>query len=111
MEQEYVYLYSSKEFGFHGNINLMRFEVKDIVNPRMRILRYMMRTVRADEGKDEFERGVGGFICKHEHLIDKIQMTKKHLEDMPAWARESFNMFMENKEVKKALKKIILENQ
>ena len=111
MNQEYVYLYGGKEYGFHGNIVLMRFQIADILNPRMQILKYMQRSVKADESEDEFEYGIGGFIHKQVHLIDEIRTTKKHLEDLPAWAQESFKSFMKNKKVTKTLRKIILENQ
>jgi len=111
MNQEYVYLYGGKEYGFHGNIVLLRFEVADILNPSKYVLSYLYRSVKTDKSEDEFKYGLGGFIRKREHLIDRIQLTKKHLEDLPAWAQDSFNSFMKNKKVTKTLRKIILENQ
>jgi len=110
VKQEYVYLYGGKEYGFHGNIILMRFKVADMLDPDKYAIRYVQRTVKSDESEDEFGYGLGGFILKPKYIIDRIQLTKKHLEDMPAWAQDSFNTFMENKEVSKALRKIILEN-
>jgi len=110
MEQEYVYLYGGKEYGFHGNIMLMQFKVADVLDPDKYVLRYKYRSMRADKSHAKFERGLEGFIRKREQLIDRIQLTKKHLEDMPAWAQDSFKSFMKNKEVSKTLRKIILEN-
>jgi len=109
MEQEYVYLYNNKNF--KGNDVLMQLKVADVVDPDMCMLEFKVLFVKQGESVDKSKNVVSSRMMKDNYFISKIQLTKKHLEDMPTWAQESFKSFMENKKVKKVLKKIILENQ
>ena len=109
MDQGCVYLYSNKNF--RGNIALMQFEVADVVDPATHMLEFKVLSVKQDGSVDESEYAMYSHTMKDKYFISKIQLTKMHLEDLPAWAQESFESFMKNKEVSKTLKKIILENQ
>ena len=110
--QEYVYLYNGKDFSFDDRVILISFKVADVLDPSKQMLRCTSQIIKKqDEVEKSFKNRTFDFAVEPGYLINRIQLTKKHLEDMPAWAQDSFNTFMENKKVKKALKKIILENQ